>query len=71
MKLLERYIALRNEAPPEWAVRIEKRNESYLITRCTSAGSFSKLRGGSTFQAALDALEMLITGWAIGSGIRE
>lgn len=71
MKLIERYIVLRKQAPPEWAVRIEQCHGAYMIRRCVGIGAFSFLYGGKTFKASLDALEMLITGHAIGAGIRE
>jgi len=66
-----RYLGLQEQAPAEWAVRIEKREGGYWINRCVGTGAFSGIPAGSTFEAAVDALEFLITGWAIGKGIRE
>ncbi len=71
MKLIEQYIMLRRQAPSEWAVLIVQRQGAFMIRRCVGLGAFSLLFGGKTFKEALHTLEILITGHAIGTGIRD
>jgi|GEM_PF-2010123 len=72
----DRYCTLRKQAPSEWAVKVERKKDDegkdrYQIVRCTGLDSFSHLYAGKTFEEAVQSLEMLVTGWAIGAGFRD